>query len=195
MILLFSCSEKKNYVELLETSEIIETTEEPQPWSVNVWNGNYDFNIGRVELGDGFAFTLKNQSTEDKKEFIITDYSGSLYKIIPEFELSYDSLGFMLSFANIGYFPMFTDDNYDYDDFFGIFYENRNIINNNRQSEDTPERREALAKVFRIYINGELVGGELISLDGNHNYYYYFMFDKYYSLENIDMIRVELGYK
>ena len=201
---LFSCADKENNTQIeqfessetMETVEIIETTDEPVPWSINITNDKARYDIGRVQPGDGFKFTIKRQSTENTNKFVITDSSGSLYEVIGGCDLNYDSLSFELSFANIGEFPMFTDSDYDYnDDYFGVFTQNRNIVNGERWYEDTPERRENLAKVFRIYINGELAGGELMSFQGNHTTYYYFMFDKFYSLEEMDTIHLELGYK
>ena len=61
--------------------------------------------------------------------------------------------------------------------------------------EDTPERRAALAEVFRVYINDIPVGGTLTANQGNNSVYYCFVYDKYYSLDKIDTVRLELGYK
>jgi len=62
---------------------------------------------------------------------------------------------------------------------------------------DTPENRTALAKLFRVIINGEPITGTLTRKPGPTSAwgceYYIYHFDKVYQIGDIKTIRIELG--
>jgi len=73
-----------------------------------------------------------------------------------------------------------------------------NFTNQKRISADTPAQRDALAKIMRVYINGDQVGGELgyvrdESLGNGMEYDFYFYFDRIYTNDEIKSVRVEFG--
>jgi hypothetical protein len=71
------------------------------------------------------------------------------------------------------------------------------IINVNyegqRIAENTLERRKRLAEYFRVYINGELILGEMRHTMGNGHQDYNFGFEKYQGIDSVNTIRLELG--
>lgn len=161
-----------------------------------------------AEYENEYSFTFKNQSADDKVNFVLSDwssdyfvadvYTGFIKMLNPpsvvlaanylEFSITYEQLyeADMTIKPNLEFFQVINDNVYMW--YSGEIYK-----------EDTLENREALAEVLRVFINDEPVSGRLLRSQTKYieNYinYYTFKFDKYYSLEKIDTIRLELGYK
>lgn len=70
-----------------------------------------------------------------------------------------------------------------------------NIKYDERIHDDTPERRAKLSQVFRVYVNGVALGGELSFEGGNGHSDISFIFDKPLRLEDVKTLRLEVGYK
>ena len=167
-------------------------------WSYSLWLGDGK-ECAAVEYQGEFSFTFMKQYSDD---FIISDYTGDYieynsysdesYRVGPHiFKLSGESLTLYVI-----YYHLFSMDWWRPGlEFFEVINANRNIKNCEKWAEDTPERRETLAKVFRVYINDIPVSGILASYAGNNSDDYVFYFDRYYSLDEIDTVRLELGYK
>jgi hypothetical protein len=176
-----------------------------KPWVMSVYDMSGLSKTSEVPVihkGE-YSFTFKNQSPNDGTvDFVISDYDGDyfvaaeysddVYRVGPHiFELGSDYLMIYTQYSDI-----FTYSDYRPGlEFFGVINKNTCIHNGEIRGEDTPESRAALAEVFRVYINGMQIGGKMTSHQGNNSVYYYFNFDKYYSLDKIDTIRLELGYK
>jgi len=204
-ILLFSCTEKKDNAdetaniitptelsETMETTQMTETTEEPRRWVA----GNISFSDEKYDVESHGEYTLvfKKTSYTVDKQLLVDEINFEAYYIgdIPWEDLQLYYYLYNSDFTIVEPCPsrprphlLFLD----------VINENINIRYDKRVHEDTPERREALAKGLRIYINDEPVGGEITYTQGNNHSDYNFIFDKYYSAEEIDTIRVELGYK
>jgi hypothetical protein len=81
----------------------------------------------------------------------------------------------------------------EYGDTWGEFVSNANVVYYERKYDDTADRRTALAEVFRVLVNGELVGGELWRSAGNGHQDYYFVFDSQLPLDEVQTISIEVG--
>ena|GEM_PF-3200260 len=68
-----------------------------------------------------------------------------------------------------------------------------NVQNGERLEVDTHERRIELFEVFKIYINDEIAGGELITAQGNGYTKYTFKLDVPMSLEELDTVQIQVG--
>ncbi len=148
-------------------------------WACEVTNLEYDSMTN--ELMEGFAFSIENKSNNNEIVFKIKDYAGD-FKAIGGFGLNSKSISFSI-YQNVN----------KTGDFFHDINNNINIKYNERVAEDTPERREALSKVFRVYINDELLTGELSYTQGNGHGDYTFLFDKLYDFNDIKTMKLEIG--
>lgn len=68
-----------------------------------------------------------------------------------------------------------------------------NINYNEREVENTPDRKEEVSKNFRVFVNDEQIEGEFYRGQGNGHVDYSFKFDKEVALEDIQTIRIEIG--
>lgn len=151
------------------------------PWNVDIENPKYDWNV--TEILNGFTLEFENHSASENTNFIVSDYSGD-YAAINSVSAGDGAIGFSIyqDIISVG-------------DFFNNLSDGVNIYYSERIANDTAERREKLSEVFRVYINGELVNGELARSQGNGHVDYRFIFDKHFGLTGVKTIRVELGYK
>jgi hypothetical protein len=154
------------------------------PW--HIWVENPNSREGVYEISEGVAFTLRKCPEND--ELIVADYSGGRY-YFPAIEISHTQLRFGMALIeinrNIEWGPTA--------DFFSVFLSCIVSHNGMARREDTPELREKLHTVFRVYINGELMGGVITSRQGTGIRWHEFSFDRLVGWEEIESIRVEFG--
>jgi len=149
-------------------------------------------------MADGSCYTFANQTPKyddaatlfPKTKFVLAEWSNTYSSPLGDVG-GFGSYFFTFQQSYSGIEQMGGNP-----DFFKIIHDNTNIkYGTERIAEDTPERRNALSEVFRVYINDELVGGEMNYQQGNNSFYYQFIFDKCYGLNSIRTIRFELGYR
>jgi hypothetical protein len=57
---------------------------------------------------------------------------------------------------------------------------------------DTPAQREKQRQYFRVYVNGQLAGGQFVITGGNGHSDYEFKFDNRLNLQDVQTIRLEM---
>lgn len=68
-----------------------------------------------------------------------------------------------------------------------------NVNYNEREIENTQERKEEVSKKFRVLVNDEQIDGEFYRSQGNGHVDYSFKFDKEVALEDIQTVSIQLG--
>ena len=154
---------------------------EIERWYTFGINPNIDYDID--EINTGFVLEFTNKSKDGEIVFLMSDFAGE-YKTINEIYITDYAVYFSI-YQRIEKFG----------DFYWDLSKNINIRYGERIEEDTPERRESLANVYRVYINGGFISGELEYWQANGHSDYRFVFDKQYRLEDVKTIRVEVGYQ
>ena len=167
----FSYDERKLYIQFIRPSD-------PDEWIYFV--GNPDYNSAAFQMKGPAAFQLER----DDQNWHMIETSGD-WTAMEQMWIG-DSYLMFLSHT-------YTD--FEYKD---QLVTCANFINQKRTSLDTPVRRSALAKIMRVYINGEQVGGELgyirdERLGNGMEYNFYFYFDHRYSEKEAQSVRVEFG--
>jgi len=177
----FDKSKSFSGTRIISGNDINPDDSEIKRWYAFGINPNVDYNIDKIN--NGFMFEFKNKSTEEEVIFLMSDFAGE-YKAIEGIEMSDTNVSFSI-------YQRINEQ--------GAFYfdllKNRNIIYNDRVSDDTPERRESLSNVLRVYINGKSAAGELAYSQGNGHSDFTFIFDKQYKLEDVKIVRVEVSYR
>ena len=167
----FSYEERKLYISFMRAND-------PANWGALVQNPGYNSNV----------FQLKGPATfqmeRDGNDWKMANTAGDWAAI--------DSMWLTNGFL---YFSSHTYVDFEYKD---QLVACSNFTNQKRTNADTPARRAALAKVLRVYINGEQIGGELVYQDdpniGNGmQYAFWFYFDRSYAQNDVQTVRVEFG--
>jgi hypothetical protein len=148
------------------------TLETIKPWSSVVNNDDWD---SQAPFDEGCAFDFEKL---EGNSFSIESSSGSAASL-PEIALTEGGVSFSYYQSNFGNVN-FTN---------GII----NVAYGERVAEDTPERRQELSKHFRVYVNGDLMLGELGKTQGSGHIDYYFRFERLLDIEAVKTIRLELG--
>jgi len=147
-----------------------------------ICGGNPNQNDNLSKCSNIYSIEYKNISTDSSNTFALVDY--------PDYDILYPS------FSNDKVtFGFYTNETIFNDESLKIlsFLSQHNSIGDGAIS-DTKENREIISDVFRVYINNELILGEL-SKDNGPNYVgYNLLFDKDYSINDIQTIRIELGF-
>lgn len=149
----------------------------PDPWEWTFSDGT------GTTLNNGLSFEFANTTKNEAVELNLTEASGE-----------YSSVG-KLVFSDKSVSVVIYMDVKEYGDFWKLITMNRNIIYGDRVHEDMPERRAELSRVFRIYANGVELGGEMSYTQGNGSASYIFIYDKSLRLDDIETLRLEIGYK
>jgi len=146
------------------------------------WSWSFVDGTGTA-LNNGFSLEFENITRDEGVEFSITEATGE-----------YQSVGMLVLGDKSLVLTVYMTVN-EYGDFWDIMFSNRNIIYGDREYEDTPERRADLSRAFRVYANGDELGGEMSYTQGNGSVYYAFIYDEALPLESVKTMRLELGYK
>jgi len=149
---------------------------------------DWEFNTGDTYVNEkltavekAFMYKFRNKSENDEVDFGIIRHTGD-YGAVQDVTIS----GLNISFA-------VYDDIEMTGEYWDAVNAGVNIANGQRLEEDTHERRIELFNVFKIYINDEIVGGELVTLQGSGYTLYLFKLDFPTTVENIDTVQIEIG--
>ena len=135
-------------------------------------------------IADDSGFTLEFANITDGNEvnFELINHTGS-----------YKPLEITLSAHTISFDGILNGEEETSNPLLDILYlfHNINIRHFERIEKDTPERREKLSEYLKIYINDELITGEISYQQGNNSYYSNYIFDKPYSIDEIETIKIK----
>jgi hypothetical protein len=146
------------------------------------WEWSFTDGTGTT-MNNGFSYEISNTSKNESVEFNLIEASGE-----------YNSVG-RLVFRDKSVTLTIYMNVTAYGDFWELITANRNIIYGERVDEDTPERRAALSRVFRIFANDVELAGEMAYTQGNGHSDYIFILDKELLLDDVKTLRLEVGYK
>ena len=149
---------------------------------------DWEFNTGDTYVNEkltaadkSFAYKFKNKSADDEVSFNLVSHTGD-YGAVQDISIN----GLNISFAV-----------YDGIEMTGEYWEavnaGVNVENGARVEEDTHERRIELFDVFKVYINDEIAGGELVTIQGSGYTIYSFKLDIPMAIDDIDTVQIEVG--
>jgi len=152
-------------------------------WWIDIYNSYYDGNATKVL--DGFSFNLERTTGGGCYPFgyDISDFSGEYAAI--------HSIGLSNRRILVSFYMQIEE----YGEFFYDLWKCVSIEYGERIAEDTPELREAIKKVYRVYVNGEFACGEIYRSQGNGHTDFALVFDEPLNYKKTDTVRIEVGYE
>jgi len=143
----------------------------------------YDFrpdeSVEFIADDSGFTLEFANITNDSETNFELINHTGS-----------YKPFWITLSAHDISFDSTYSEEE-ESNPLQGILYSFANIRYFERIEKDTLERREKLSEYLKIYINDDLITGEISYQQGNNSFYSRFIFDKPYSIDEIETIKIE----